>query len=36
MSGEANYKGVDLSFEKRFSSGYGYRASSRRDLSHQR
>ena len=27
MSGEANYKGVDLSFEKRFSSGYGYRAS---------
>jgi outer membrane receptor protein involved in Fe transport len=27
MSGEANYKGVDLSFEKRFSDGYGYRAS---------
>src|SRR5687767_7920929 len=27
MSGEANYKGVDLSFEKRFSDGIGYRAS---------
>jgi outer membrane receptor protein involved in Fe transport len=27
MSGEANYKGVDLSFEKRFGDGYGYRAS---------
>ena len=27
MNGEANYKGVDLSFEKRFSQGYGYRAS---------
>ena len=27
MSGEANYKGVDLSFEKRFNNGYGYRAS---------
>ena len=27
MNGEANYKGVDLSFEKRFSSGFGYRAS---------
>ena len=27
MNGEANYKGVDLSFEKRFSDGYGYRAS---------
>lgn len=23
--GESNYKGVDLSFEKRFSAGYGYR-----------
>jgi hypothetical protein len=23
--GESNYKGVDLSFEKRFSGGYGYR-----------
>lgn len=27
MSGEANYKGMDLSFEKRFSDGYSYRAS---------
>lgn len=27
MSGEASYRGVDLSFEKRFSDGYGYRAS---------
>jgi outer membrane receptor protein involved in Fe transport len=27
MNGEANYKGVDLSFEKRFSDGLGYRAS---------
>ena len=27
MNGEANYKGVDLSFEKRFSDGYSYRAS---------
>ena len=27
MNGEANYKGVDLSFEKRMSSGYSYRAS---------
>jgi outer membrane receptor protein involved in Fe transport len=27
MNGEANYKGVDLSFEKRFSQGHGYRAS---------
>jgi outer membrane receptor protein involved in Fe transport len=27
MSGEANYKGVDLSFEKRLSQGYSYRAS---------
>lgn len=27
MNGEANYKGVDLSFEKRFSGGIGYRAS---------
>ncbi len=27
MTGEANYKGVDLSFAKRFSSGYSYRAS---------
>jgi outer membrane receptor protein involved in Fe transport len=27
MSGEANYKGVDLSFEKRFSDGYSFRAS---------
>lgn len=27
MSGEANYKGMDLSFEKRFGDGYGYRAS---------
>jgi outer membrane receptor protein involved in Fe transport len=27
MSGEANYKGMDLSFEKRLSSGYSYRAS---------
>jgi outer membrane receptor protein involved in Fe transport len=27
MSGEANYKGLDLSFEKRLSSGYSYRAS---------
>ena len=27
MSGEANYKGLDVSFEKRLSSGYSYRAS---------
>ncbi|HJU42365.1 MAG TPA: TonB-dependent receptor [Vicinamibacterales bacterium] len=27
MTGEANYKGLDLSFEKRFTNGYGYRAS---------
>jgi outer membrane receptor protein involved in Fe transport len=27
MSGEANYKGVDFSFEKRLSDGYSYRAS---------
>ena len=27
MTGEANYKGLDLSFEKRFSQGYSYRAS---------
>jgi outer membrane receptor protein involved in Fe transport len=27
MNAEANYKGVDLSFEKRFGDGYGYRAS---------
>jgi outer membrane receptor protein involved in Fe transport len=27
MSGEANYKGLDLSFEKRFSDGYGFRTS---------
>ena len=27
MTGEGNYKGVDLSFEKRFSRGYSYRAS---------
>ena len=27
MTGEANYKGVDLSFEKRFSEGYSFRAS---------
>jgi outer membrane receptor protein involved in Fe transport len=27
MNGEANYKGVDVSFEKRFSDGIGYRAS---------
>jgi hypothetical protein len=27
MNGAANYKGVDFSFEKRFSDGYGYRAS---------
>lgn len=27
MTGEANYKGVDLSFGKRFSQGYSYRAS---------
>ena len=27
MNAEANYKGVDLSFEKRFADGYGYRAS---------
>jgi outer membrane receptor protein involved in Fe transport len=27
MSGEANYKGLDLSFEKRLSAGYSYRAS---------
>lgn len=27
MSGEANYKGLDLSFEKRLSQGYSYRTS---------
>ncbi len=27
MTGEGNYKGVDLSFEKRYSQGYSYRAS---------
>jgi outer membrane receptor protein involved in Fe transport len=27
MSGEANYKGLDLSFEKRYRDGYSYRAS---------
>lgn len=27
MTGEANYKGMDLSFEKRFTDGYSYRAS---------
>ena len=27
MTGEASYKGVDLSFEKRLSNGYSYRAS---------
>src|SRR5688500_7307750 len=27
MNGEANYKGVDMSFEKRFSDGYSMRAS---------
>jgi len=27
MTAEANYKGVDLSFEKRMSKGYSYRAS---------
>ena len=27
MNGEANYKGMDLSFEKRFRKGYSYRAS---------
>ena len=27
MTGEGSYKGVDLSFEKRMSSGYSYRAS---------
>jgi outer membrane receptor protein involved in Fe transport len=27
MTGEANYKGIDFSFEKRFSQGYSYRAS---------
>jgi outer membrane receptor protein involved in Fe transport len=27
MTGEGNYKGVDLSFEKRLSQGYSYRAS---------
>jgi hypothetical protein len=27
MNGEANYKGVDFSFEKRFTDGLGYRAS---------
>ena len=27
MTGEGNYKGLDLSFEKRFSHGYSYRAS---------
>jgi hypothetical protein len=27
MNGEANYKGIDLSVEKRFSNGYSYRGS---------
>jgi hypothetical protein len=27
MTGDASYKGMDLSFEKRFSKGYSYRAS---------
>ena len=27
MTGEGSYKGLDLSFEKRFSDGYSYRAS---------
>ncbi len=27
MNGEANYKGIDFSFEKRFSGGHSYRAS---------
>ena len=27
MNGEANYKGVDMSFEKRYSDGYSYRVS---------
>jgi len=27
MTGEGNYKGLDLSFEKRFGSGYSYRTS---------
>ncbi len=27
MTGEGNYKGLDVSFEKRLSSGYSYRAS---------
>lgn len=27
MTGEGNYKGLDVGFEKRFSSGYSYRAS---------
>jgi outer membrane receptor protein involved in Fe transport len=27
MTGEANYKGMDLSFEKRFRDGYSYRTS---------
>ncbi len=27
MTGEGNYKGLDLSFEKRFGRGYSYRAS---------
>jgi outer membrane receptor protein involved in Fe transport len=27
MTGEASYQGVDLSFEKRFTDGYGYRVS---------
>ena len=27
MTGAASYKGVDMSFEKRFSNGYSYRAS---------
>ena len=27
MTGSANYKGVDLGFEKRFTNGYSYRAS---------
>jgi outer membrane receptor protein involved in Fe transport len=27
MTGEGNYKGLDLSFEKRFARGYSYRAS---------
>jgi outer membrane receptor protein involved in Fe transport len=27
MTGEANYKGMDFSFERRFNNGYSYRAS---------